>query len=91
MNQSILHHAFSSFSFVTIILVELHGWRFGLVVEVDCMAHMITSQNESASHTTAGTNASPRNSFIEKLSLLSHQNSAPPVTKCIVKRGENIA
>jgi hypothetical protein len=55
-------------------------------------AAMITSQNESASETTAGTKASQMNSVILKLPSLSASPKAlSQSTYFIVKSGENIA
>lgn len=51
------------------------------------------SQNESVSHTIAGTNASPINSLILKLSESSHHHAIrlDHATNRNVNRGENIA
>lgn len=55
-------------------------------------AAMITSQNESASDTTAGTKAKPMNCDMVKLpSLSASPNAFSPRTYLIVKRGENMA
>jgi hypothetical protein len=54
-------------------------------------AFTIISPNERVSHTIAGTNASPMNSLIVKLSSLSQPSRLDPATKRNVKSGENIA
>ena len=62
------------------------------VFDWDMSPAMMMSQNESASETTAGTNARPMNSEILKLpSLSASQNAFSQRTNLIVKSGENIA
>ncbi len=54
-------------------------------------AFIIISPNDRDNPTIAGTNASPMNSLIVKLSLLSHHIRLDPATNRNVNRGENIA
>lgn len=54
------------------------------------MAETTMSPNESASHITAGTNASPINSFISNISAASHHFQSLN-TILAVKSGEKIA
>jgi hypothetical protein len=76
----------------TLSLHELSGFGFPHQVRGEWSAAMITSPNDNAIDTTAGTNASPRNSDILKLpSLSASQNALSHRTYFIVKSGENIA
>ncbi len=61
--------------------------QFGSLLDT---AFIIISPNDSVSHTIAGTNASPMNSLIVKLSS-SHPIRFDPATKRKVKSGANIA
>ena len=81
------HPGWSMFAshFCTPLLLDDHG------VALWSMA-TTTSPNERESHTRAGTNARPINSFISKLSLFSfHQKNPSPITYFSVMSGENIA
>lgn len=71
------------------LLFELADPEF---VHPACITEMIIRPNESASDTTAGTNASPINSVIlNEPSLSASQNHLSPKTYLMVKSGENIA
>ncbi len=82
----------SSHHFGVIISVGLHvfpvGPASGLALDT---AFTMMSPNERVSQTIAGTNASPMNSLIVKLSSLSHPSRFFQTTNRKVKSGENIA
>ena len=85
-----VHPQFSPF---IIILSFVHDGVPDVFVPAlgDCMAPMITSQNDKQSPTTAGTNASPMNSVIFSESSLSAHLKASPRVYFSVKSGEKIA
>lgn len=85
-----LHHLLGSSNFFTSHSSAVELFAAELALDT---AFIIMSQNQSMSHTIAGTKQSPTNSLIVKLSSLSPEppNRFVGTTKRNVNNGENIA